>query len=241
MPDAAAARARLPAPAVGRPAPARAHRDGARLRAGARHRRRADDGARRHDPGADPRSAARRCSSGSGSRCCSSRTTSASSPRWPTASPSCTRGGSSKQAPVRDALRAIRSIPYTRGLLASMPGGAPGARLRAIEGTVPPLGAAAARLRVRRRAARIDSSRAPTAPPRDTTDRSATAQAGRSATCTARRSSPTSCDAAEIRHADAARSKSRTSSRSSRASAGCFGAARVVARRGRRQLRDRRG
>ena len=31
--------------------------------------------------------------------------------------------------------------PYTRGLLASMPGGAPGARLRAIEGTVPLLGA----------------------------------------------------------------------------------------------------
>ena len=31
--------------------------------------------------------------------------------------------------------------PYTRGLLASMPGGAPGQRLRAIEGTVPMLGA----------------------------------------------------------------------------------------------------
>ena len=30
--------------------------------------------------------------------------------------------------------------PYTRGLLASMPGGAPGTRLRAIQGTVPPLG-----------------------------------------------------------------------------------------------------
>jgi peptide/nickel transport system ATP-binding protein len=30
--------------------------------------------------------------------------------------------------------------PYTRGLLASMPGGAPGARLRAIEGSVPLLG-----------------------------------------------------------------------------------------------------
>src|SRR5262245_28630711 len=30
--------------------------------------------------------------------------------------------------------------PYTRGLMASMPGGAPGARLRAIQGTVPPLG-----------------------------------------------------------------------------------------------------
>jgi peptide/nickel transport system ATP-binding protein len=31
--------------------------------------------------------------------------------------------------------------PYTRGLLASMPGGAPGRRLRAIEGSVPMLGA----------------------------------------------------------------------------------------------------
>jgi len=31
--------------------------------------------------------------------------------------------------------------PYTRGLLASIPGGAPGTRLQAIHGTVPPLGA----------------------------------------------------------------------------------------------------
>jgi peptide/nickel transport system ATP-binding protein len=30
--------------------------------------------------------------------------------------------------------------PYTRGLLASIPGGAPGARLKAIQGTVPALG-----------------------------------------------------------------------------------------------------
>ena len=30
--------------------------------------------------------------------------------------------------------------PYTRGLMASMPGGAPGVRLKAIQGTVPPLG-----------------------------------------------------------------------------------------------------
>ena len=30
--------------------------------------------------------------------------------------------------------------PYTQGLMASMPGGAPGQRLRAIQGTVPPLG-----------------------------------------------------------------------------------------------------
>ncbi len=46
---------RLPAPAVGRAAPARDDRHGARQRAGPAHRRRADDGARRHHPGADPR------------------------------------------------------------------------------------------------------------------------------------------------------------------------------------------
>jgi oligopeptide/dipeptide ABC transporter ATP-binding protein len=39
------------------------------------------------------------------------------------------------------ALFADPAHPYTRGLMASMPGGAPGTRLRAIQGTVPPLGA----------------------------------------------------------------------------------------------------
>jgi oligopeptide/dipeptide ABC transporter ATP-binding protein len=42
--------------------------------------------------------------------------------------------------PVRALFREPQH-PYTRGLLASMPGGAPGQRLRAIEGTVPTLGA----------------------------------------------------------------------------------------------------
>ncbi len=41
---------------------------------------------------------------------------------------------------VRDVFRQPQH-PYTRGLLASMPGGAPGTRLRAIDGTVPMLGA----------------------------------------------------------------------------------------------------
>jgi oligopeptide/dipeptide ABC transporter ATP-binding protein len=45
-----------------------------------------------------------------------------------------------EQGAVRDIFRAPQH-PYTRGLLASMPGGAPGTRLRAIEGTVPMLGA----------------------------------------------------------------------------------------------------
>ena len=42
--------------------------------------------------------------------------------------------------PVRQIFRQP-AHPYTRGLLASMPGGAPGQRLRAIEGSVPMLGA----------------------------------------------------------------------------------------------------
>jgi oligopeptide/dipeptide ABC transporter ATP-binding protein len=44
-----------------------------------------------------------------------------------------------EEAPVRT-LFADPKHPYTRGLLASIPGGAPGTRLRAIQGTVPPLG-----------------------------------------------------------------------------------------------------
>ena len=61
-PERERAAARLPAPVLGRHAPARDDRDGARLRAEAADRRRADDGARRDDPGADPRPAARRSS-----------------------------------------------------------------------------------------------------------------------------------------------------------------------------------
>ena len=52
---AGATRPGLPAPAVGRHAPARDDRDGAELQAEASDRRRADDGARRDDAGADPR------------------------------------------------------------------------------------------------------------------------------------------------------------------------------------------
>ncbi|MEO6212503.1 MAG: ABC transporter ATP-binding protein [Vicinamibacterales bacterium] len=44
-----------------------------------------------------------------------------------------------EHAPVRD-LFAAPKHPYTQGLLASIPGGVPGSRLRAIQGTVPPLG-----------------------------------------------------------------------------------------------------
>ncbi|MEO8521557.1 MAG: ABC transporter ATP-binding protein [Acidobacteriota bacterium] len=44
-----------------------------------------------------------------------------------------------EEAPVTQ-LFADPKHPYTRGLMASMPGGAPGSRLLAIQGTVPPLG-----------------------------------------------------------------------------------------------------
>ncbi|KMS65138.1 hypothetical protein BVRB_039040, partial [Beta vulgaris subsp. vulgaris] len=46
-----------PAPALGRPTPARDDRHGARQRARPADRRRADHGARRHHPGADPEAA----------------------------------------------------------------------------------------------------------------------------------------------------------------------------------------
>ena len=65
----------LSAPAVGRAAPARDDRDGAGVPAAAADRRRADDRARRHDPGADPRAARRSCSARWAWRCSSSRTT----------------------------------------------------------------------------------------------------------------------------------------------------------------------
>jgi oligopeptide/dipeptide ABC transporter ATP-binding protein len=44
-----------------------------------------------------------------------------------------------EEAPVADLFRNPKH-PYTRGLLASIPGGTPGSRLQAIPGTVPPLG-----------------------------------------------------------------------------------------------------
>ena len=44
-----------------------------------------------------------------------------------------------EEAPVRELFRNPKH-PYTRGLLASIPGGAPGSKLQAIPGTVPPIG-----------------------------------------------------------------------------------------------------
>ena len=71
------------------------------LRSGGADRRRADDGARRHRPGADPRSARRAAQRSAGRPSSSSPTTSASSPRRPTTSRSCTRAGWSSAAPVQ--------------------------------------------------------------------------------------------------------------------------------------------
>jgi oligopeptide/dipeptide ABC transporter ATP-binding protein len=45
-----------------------------------------------------------------------------------------------EESPVRELFHAAKH-PYTQGLLASMPGATPGTRLRAIEGTVPDIGA----------------------------------------------------------------------------------------------------
>ena len=59
IPSARRAAQGLPASVLRRDAPARHDRDGARLQAEAPDRRRADDGPRRDDPGADPQSAAR--------------------------------------------------------------------------------------------------------------------------------------------------------------------------------------
>ena len=63
IPDPERRARRLPARALGRPAPARHDRDRALVRAAAAPLRRADDGARRDDPGSDPEAACRRCAS----------------------------------------------------------------------------------------------------------------------------------------------------------------------------------
>ena len=64
-----------------------------------------------------------------------------------------------EEAPV-DALFRDPRHPYTRGLMDSIPGGAPGSRLKAIQGTVPRARQAAGRMLRSRRDARRSSSRA---------------------------------------------------------------------------------
>ena len=96
----------LSARAVRRPAPARDDRHGARQRSRHPDRRRADDGARRDHPGADPGRCSPSCRRGSAWRSCSSPTTSASSAASPTGSMSCSRG-----EVVEDGRRPRRSSP----------------------------------------------------------------------------------------------------------------------------------
>ena len=114
IPDPRAPRRRISASTLRRHAPARHDRDGAGLQSGTADRRRADDGARRHHPGADPGSAARSARRRSEWPSCSSRTTSASSPRL------CERvvvmyGGRGRRGGAGErAVRATRSIPTPR-------------------------------------------------------------------------------------------------------------------------------
>ena len=86
----------------------------------AAHRRRADDRARRHDPGGDPRPAARPPRAARHGGRSSSRTTSASSRSRRTASRSCMRDASwRRRRPAELFARPLH--PYTRALLRSMP------------------------------------------------------------------------------------------------------------------------
>ncbi len=114
-------RPRLPPPAVRWHAPARDDCHRARLQAAARDRRRADDRARRHHPGADPRPAARAAG--------------ALQPGVPDHHPrlrrdrrdgrprgrDARRAASSRTGPVRQILRAPAHA-YTQRLLAAVPG-----------------------------------------------------------------------------------------------------------------------
>ena len=110
----------LPARALGRPAPAHRDRDRAGLRAEAAALRRADDGARRHDPGSDPAPARAPARGDRASRRCSSRTTSRSSRRPASAWPSCTPARIVETGTVAEVFGAPRH-PYTRALLRSVP------------------------------------------------------------------------------------------------------------------------
>ena len=74
-------------------------------RPAAPHRRRADHGAGRHDPGADPGAPPRAVRPDRDGRSCSSRTTSVSSPACAGACSSCTRGASSRALPSRTSSR----------------------------------------------------------------------------------------------------------------------------------------
>ena len=106
IPDPERARRPLPAPVLGRAEAAHRDRHGARARPGRHRRRRADDGARRHGAGRDPRPAAHAAATSSAPRSSSSPTTWASSPTSPTGWRSCTRARSSRR-PTSQTLFAV--------------------------------------------------------------------------------------------------------------------------------------
>ena len=115
----------LPAPAFGRSAAARLHRNGARLRAEAGRARRADNGPRRHDAEANHRGH-RRAPAGCGRRARStSRTTSPLSPNSPTRSQSCTAGESSSSQPRETAFTAPSAPVHDQADPLDPRGGAP--------------------------------------------------------------------------------------------------------------------
>ena len=118
VPDARMRLQQLPARALGRSAPAGDDRDGDRRRPGAGGRRRADDRARRDDPGADPaadpaiaRRARLRVPGGNPRPRASPR-------RSPTGSPSATPAASLETGPMATVLRAP-GHPYTAALMRS--------------------------------------------------------------------------------------------------------------------------
>ena len=140
----------LPASAVRRHAPAGHDRDGARRRAEAADRRRADDGAGRDHPEADPGAASTTCASGWAWRSSWSPTTSVSSPAGPTGPSSCTRAGSWRQTGTQR-LFANPRHPYTEALFEALPGKAaePRRRLYNIPGKPPDLTRPPRRVQVR--------------------------------------------------------------------------------------------
>ncbi len=129
----------LSAPAVRRDAAARDDRDGAGLRAGAADRGRADHGARRHHPGADPGPDARPAGRASAWRSSSSATTS----RWSREVAHeiiVMYAGRVVERASSEALFAQPLHPYTQGLIATLPNPEHRvARLPVIPGGVPDL------------------------------------------------------------------------------------------------------
>ena len=110
----------LSVPAFGRHVPAGAHRHGVLERSRAHHRGRADDGARRHDPGAyrdaDPRAAAARATRG-----CSSSRTICAWPRISATRSSCSMPAMSWSAARPRRCSARRAIPIRGALKRATP------------------------------------------------------------------------------------------------------------------------